>query len=56
MSRECVVPSETVATHARVRFDTSMYLGVALEIVLSNETLMACWALELSVVEMGLDM
>jgi hypothetical protein len=33
-----------------------MYLGMAFEIVLSNEAFLACWTLELPIVKMGLDM
>ena len=47
---------EAVAALAWVWLDACVDLGVAFEIVLADKTLLACWALVLPVIEMGLDM
>ena len=56
MAGERVMPGEAVAARARVGLDAAVDLGVALEVVLTHETLAAVVAAILSVAKMGLDM
>lgn len=47
--------SKTVTTFAGVRLDPSVYLGVSLQVMLTNKALLAVWALILAVIKMRLD-
>jgi hypothetical protein len=54
MTGQRIMAREAVATGTRVGLDTTVDLGVALEVVLANEALATVRALELAVPEMGL--
>ena len=54
MSCECMMPREAVAAFAWVWLDARVDLGMALEVVLAHEALLAGWTLILPVVEVRL--
>jgi hypothetical protein len=56
VARERVMSSEGVATQTRIWLGARMNLGMSLEVVATNEALVAVVALELSVAQMGLYM
>jgi len=55
VARESIMARKAVAALTWVWLDSSVDLGVALEIVLADEAFLAGWALILPVIEMGLD-
>lgn len=56
VARQSIVARECIATEARIWLGTGVDLGVSLQVVAADKTLVAVIASELSIAEMGLHM